>query len=54
MRIFSLEYFRQIVNSDEVHFLFAKKKNQFKMKNQLGPFIFNNREARPKVDRLLQ
>jgi len=54
MRIFSLDYFRQIINYDEVHFLSAKKKTQFKMKNQLGPFICNNREAGPEADRLLQ
>ena len=43
MRLFALEYFRQIINFDEVHFLFSKKKTQFKVKNQMGPFIFNNR-----------
>ena len=54
MRIFSLEYFRQIINYDEVNFLAARKKTQFKMKNQLGPFICNNREFGPEVDRMLQ
>lgn len=54
MRIFSLEYFRKIINSDEIHFLSSKKKIKFKMKNQLGPFICNNREARPEADSLLQ
>ena len=53
MRIFSLEYFRQIINSDEVNFLSAKKKTEFKMKNQLGPFICNNREVGPNVDKIL-
>lgn len=27
MRIFSLEYFRQIISSDEIHFLAYRKKN---------------------------
>ncbi len=54
MRIFSLKYFRQIINLDEVNFLAARKKTQFKLKNQLGPFICNNREARPKADKILQ
>jgi len=54
MRIFALEYFRQIINSDEVNFLSAKKKTQFKIKNQLGHFICNNREAGPKADNILQ
>jgi len=54
MRIFALEYFRQIINSDEVNFLSARKKTQFKMKNQLGPFICNNNEAGLEVDKILQ
>ena len=54
MRIFALEYFKQMINSDDVHFLFARKKTHFKMKNQLGPFICNNREARPEADKILQ
>lgn len=54
MRIFSLECFRHIINSNEVHFLFSRKKTQFKVKNQLGPFICKNREARPEAVRLLQ
>ena len=54
MRIFALEYFRQIINLDEVNFLAARKKTQFKMKNQFGPFICNNREAGPKADKILQ
>ena len=31
--------------SDAVNFLAAKKKTQFKLKNQVGPFICNNREV---------
>ena len=54
MRIFALEYFRKIINSDEVNFLSARKKTKFKMKNQLGPFIWNNRESIPEADKLLQ
>ena len=33
MRIFALEYIRHIINSDDVNFLLAKKKTQFKIKN---------------------
>ena len=33
MRIFSLEYIRQMINMDEIHFVAAKKKTQFKIKN---------------------
>ena len=45
MRVFSLEYIRQILNSDSINLLVAKKKTQFKLKNQVGPFIWNHREA---------
>ena len=45
MRLFALEYIKQILNLDEVNFLSAKKKTQFKIKNHIGPFIFNNRNA---------
>ena len=54
MRIFSLEYFRQIINSDEVHFLSSMKKTQFKIKNQLDSLICNNIEASPKANKILQ
>ena len=47
MRLFALEYIRQILNSDEINFLAAKKKTQFKIKNQVGPFFCNNRDAGP-------
>lgn len=53
VRIFSLEYFKKIINSDEVNFLTVRKKTQFKIKNQLGPFICNNREDRPEVEKIL-
>ena len=45
MRVFALEYIRQILNLDSINFLAAKKKTQFKLKNQVGPFICNHREA---------
>ena len=32
MRLFSLEYYRQIMNSDEINFVSAKKISQFKVK----------------------
>jgi len=54
MRIFALEYIRQIIDSDEVNFLSARKKTQFKMKNQLGPFICNTREVGLEEDKILQ
>ena len=33
MRIFALEYLRQILNSDSINFLATRKKTQFKLKN---------------------
>jgi hypothetical protein len=45
MMIFSLEYIRKMINSDEIHFVAAKKKSQFEINTQIGPFIFNNRET---------
>ena len=54
MKLFSLEYYMQIINSNEVNFVKAKKKAQLKIKDQLGPFICNGREARKEVDLILQ
>jgi hypothetical protein len=41
--IFSLEYVRQILNSDEIHFVPNKYKVTFKLKNEVGNFIVNTR-----------
>ena len=54
MRLFSLEYIRQILNFDGINFLVAKKKTQFKIKNQVGPFICTNREAGLEAEKYLQ
>jgi len=54
IRIFALEYIRQRLNVDEVHFVATKKKSQFKLKAQVGHFICNTRETREEVDRLLK
>ena len=45
MRLFSLEYFRQLISVDLTHFCNVKKKTQLRTRNQLGPFIINKREA---------
>ena len=54
MRLFTLGYYRQIINADKVNFINAKKKAYFKIKDQLGPFICNSREAGKEVDLILQ
>jgi len=54
IRIFALEYVRQRLHVDEVHFVAAKKKSQFKMKGQVGPFICNTREVGKEAVKLLK
>ena len=53
MRLFALEYFRQFIRLDLTHFYAAKKKAQLKTRNQLGPFVFNKREAWEDTDKVL-
>jgi hypothetical protein len=54
VRIFALEYIRQIMNSDDIHFVSLKKKQQLRLKGQIGSFICNNRGAGDEADRLLR
>lgn len=53
-RIFSLEYIKQMINADEVHFVAAKKKLQFRIKSQIFPFICNNGAAGEGADKILK
>ena len=53
MRVFALEYIRQMIHADELHFFFAKK-SQFKIKTQIWPFIYNNRVTREEVEKILK
>jgi len=41
MRLFALEYYRQLISSDLTHFHSTKRKVQLKLKDQLGPFLMN-------------
>jgi hypothetical protein len=50
VRIFSLEYIRQMINSDDIHFVFLKKKQQLRIKGQIGYFICNSRGVREEED----
>jgi hypothetical protein len=54
MRIFSLEYIRQMINSDDIHFVSLKKKHQLRIKGQIGSFICNSRGIGEEADRLLK
>jgi hypothetical protein len=42
VRIFSLEYIRQMINSDDIHFVSLKKKQQLRIKGKIGSFIHNS------------
>jgi len=53
MRLFALEYFRQLINADLTHFCSPKKKAQQRIKNQLGPFIMHKTEAWEEADKIL-
>jgi hypothetical protein len=52
--IFSLEYIRQMINSYDIHFLSLKKKQQLRIKGQIGSFICNSRGIGEEADRLLK
>jgi hypothetical protein len=54
VRIFALEYIRQIMNSDDIHFVSLKKKQQLRIKGQIGSFICNSRGAGDEADRMLR
>jgi hypothetical protein len=54
VRIFALEYIRQIMNSDDIHFVSLKKKQQLRIKGQIGSFICNSRGAGDEADKLLR
>jgi len=54
VRIFALQYLKQRLNENEVHFVAAKRKSQFKLKTQVGPFICNTRAAGEEVDKMLK
>jgi hypothetical protein len=54
VRVFALEYIRQSMNSDDIHFVPFKKKKQLRLKAQIGPFICNNRGAGDEAGKLLK
>jgi hypothetical protein len=43
-----------MVNSYDIHFVSLKKKNQMRIKGQVGPFIRNSRVVGEEVDKLLK
>jgi hypothetical protein len=54
IKIFSLEYIRQMIKSDDIHFVSLKKKQRLRIKGHIGSFIYNNQGTREEVDRLLK
>jgi hypothetical protein len=53
-RIFALEFIRQILDSDYIHFVSRKYKASFKLKKEVGPFIVNTRPTLHVAEKLLQ
>lgn len=49
-----MEYYRQMIHSDLIHFHKAKKKAQLRIKDHLGPFVCNNREAWKAAEKILE
>ena len=54
VRIFALQYIHQMINSNDIHFVSLKKKQQMRIKGQIGPFICNNQDVGEEVDKLLK
>jgi hypothetical protein len=54
VRIFALEYRRQMMNSDDIHFVAANKKQQLRIKIQIDAFICKSRSAGEEADNLLK
>jgi hypothetical protein len=54
VRIFTLEYIRKMINSDDIHFVALKKKQQLRIKGQIGSFICNSRAVGEEANKLLK
>jgi hypothetical protein len=44
-KIFALEYIRQSLNLDDVHFVSRKYRASFKLKKEVGTFVVNSRST---------
>ena len=49
-----MEYIMQMINSNDIHFVSLKKKQQLKIKGQIGSFICNSQGVGEETDRLLK
>lgn len=54
MRLFALEYYRQMIKSDLIHFTKSKKKAQLRIKDHLGPVVCNTKEAGKAAEQILE
>jgi hypothetical protein len=54
VRIFALEYIRKMINSDDIHFVSLKKKQQLRIKGKIGSFICNSRAVGEEANKLLK
>ena len=43
-----------MINSDDIHFVSLKKKQQIRIKGKIGSFIYNSRGAGEEADKLLK
>lgn len=53
VRIFALEYTREMLNMDELHFVYYKNEAQFNMKAHIGPSIIKTRAEVKEVEAIL-
>lgn len=54
MRFLALEYYRKMLNSDQIHFTKEKKKAQLRIRDHLGPFVCNNREVGKRAEEIIE
>ena len=43
-----------MINSDDIHFVAFKKKQQLRIKGQIGMFIYNNKATGEMADKILK
>lgn len=53
MRLFALEYYKQLINSYLTHFHSTKERAQLKFRDRLGPFMMNKKDGWKDVDLIL-
>jgi len=54
VRIFSLEYIRKMINSDDIHFVSLKKRQQRRINGKIGSFICNSRAVGEEANKILR